>query len=714
MSQSKHPRAAWLLPAVLCSTLPSMAFGQSATDDTAATSEESTSPLVVTATRSRSEAGQTPQKITVISREQIEQQLAITSDRGQILNALIPGYSPSRQKLTNSGETFRGRSPLFMVDGIPQSNPLRDGARDSYTIDLAMVERIEVIHGASAEHGLGATGGIINFVTIDAEPGEVNQHVSASISSGDDFESEGIGHKLGYHINGQRGNLDYLAAVTRQEHGVFFDGEGRRIGVDGTQGEIQDSSSYDIFTKLGYWLDDNQNIGFSFNRFELKGDGDYVAVPGDRDASIPTTSRRGTVEGDPPYNESTTVGLTYSHADWFGNELDAKLYHQSFRGQFGGGTYSSFQDPSIAPDGTLFDQSRSESDKYGAKLTLNRDGLLDDRLALTTGLDLQQDETQQLLSQTDREWVPPTQFRNAAAFLQGEFSLTDALSVHSGVRQEYAELDVDTYRTIASNNGGVTVEGGKPSFDETLYNLGAVYQANDWAQVFANYSEGFGMPDVRNLRDIDEPGQDVDTLLELQPIVTENREIGTRLNWERLSVELSYFESDADYGQRMVTKGGTIAASREKTEISGVELSSEIRVTDQHRVDLSYSHVEGKTDTDDDGRVDTKLDGMNIPPDTLRVGWGATWNEHLSSHLQVSHYFDRSFDDPELEFDGYTLLDASLGYRLPVGELSFGIENLTDEQYITYYSQTAPWANNDNSHFAGRGRTFTLGYQLDF
>ena len=140
-------------------------------------------PVTVTTTRGNSEAGETPQKITVINRDEIEQQMAITNDQAQVLSNLIPSYSPSRQKLTNSGETFRGRDPLFLIDGIPQSNPLRDGSRDGYTIDLAMVERIEVIHGASAEHGLGATGGIINFVTRRPEGTDLRQHIGVGVSA---------------------------------------------------------------------------------------------------------------------------------------------------------------------------------------------------------------------------------------------------------------------------------------------------------------------------------------------------------------------------------------------------------------------------------------------------------------------------------------------------------------------------------------------------
>ncbi|HLD66974.1 MAG TPA: hypothetical protein VJA19_13100, partial [Pseudomonas sp.] len=70
------------------------------------------------------------------------------------------------------------------------------------------------------------------------------------------------------------------------------------------------------------------------------------------------------------------------------------------------------------------------------------------------------------------------------------------------------------------------------------------------------------------------------------------------------------------------------------------------------------------------------------------------------------------FDDPDLNFDGYSLIDASVGYSLPVGAVNLGIENLLNRDYITYYAQAAD--KRDDRYFAGRGRTFTLGYQVDF
>ncbi|MDT8896022.1 TonB-dependent receptor [Halomonas sp. I1] len=710
MPLASRPRPTRLHPVLLCAALPVTAFAQTA-ETPSSSSADALSPVVVTATRNRTSEGETPQKVTIITREQIEQQLAITQDPGQVLSNLIPSYSPSRQKLSNAGETFRGRSPLFLVDGVPQSNPLRDGGRDSYTIDLSMVERIEVIHGASAEHGLGATGGIINYVTKRPDGAGIRQHAGISLTSDDDFESEGFGHKLDYRLSGQTGDWDYVVAASRQERGVFYDGNDELVGI-AYPGELQNSESYDLLAKVGYWIDANQNIEASINRFELEGEGDYVPVAGDRDAGVATTARKGDPDGDPGFNEVTTARVSYSHDDWFGNSLDAQLYTQNFRAQFGTTPYFPYQ-----VDGeSRFDQTRNESDKVGAKFTLSRDGLLNDRLTLTTGLDLLQDDSRQMLVHTGRTYVPESQFRNVAAFLQGDLDVTDSLSLHAGVRQEHAELDVDDFSTIDRSNvtqDNVSVEGGNPDFDETLFNAGIVYQATDWAQLYANYSEGFGMPDVgRVLRGIGDPGQDVDTLLTLQPIVTDNREIGARFDWDRYGLELSYYESNSDFGERLTEENGTWVGNREKTEIQGVEITGEARVSDAHQLRLSYTHAEGESDTDGDGSVDTELTGINIAPDTLKLAWSATWSDKLSTHLQYSRYVDRSVDDPALAFDGYGLVDASLTYRLPVGRTSLGVENLTDEDYFTYYSQSA--RISDEYYFKGRGRTLTLSYQLDF
>lgn len=113
--------------------------------------------VTVSASTARMPQGETamPNTITVLTREDIAQQLALGSDVSRVLSSQIPAFAPAREKMSNYGETMRGRGILYMVDGVPQSTPLRDGSRDSHTIDPAMIERIEVIHGANALQGIG-------------------------------------------------------------------------------------------------------------------------------------------------------------------------------------------------------------------------------------------------------------------------------------------------------------------------------------------------------------------------------------------------------------------------------------------------------------------------------------------------------------------------------------------------------------------------------
>ncbi|MFP1680964.1 TonB-dependent receptor domain-containing protein [Alloalcanivorax sp. C16-1] len=670
-------------------------------------------PVTVSTTRAPSELGRTPQKITVIEREQIEQQLAMTTDQSSVLSSLIPSYGPSRQKLTNYGETFRGRKPLILIDGVPQSNPLRDSSREGYTIDFSMLDRIEVIHGASAEHGLGATGGIINFVTRHPEGDGVHQHAGVRLSADPKFPSDSLSYKTDYRLQGNSGNWEYLAGVSYQSHGLFYDAHDRPVGVDRSQGDIMDSRGHDLMAKIGYWFDDDQNLQFTVNRFFLEGDYDYETVDGDRATGVSTTSRRGRPEGKAPRNEVLTTSLVYQHRDLGGNDLRAQLYTQRFRARYGGGVFATFQDPAIDPTGNLFDQSQNEADKVGAKFTLNRAGLLGGLLGVTAGLDLLQDETRQMMILTDREWVPETRFRNIAPFLQTQWRLSERLNLQTGARYEYARLDVDDYTTLASYGGGTDVNGGSPSFDETLLNAGLTYQLSNSWQLFGSYAEGFGMPDVgRVIREISVPDQNLDDYLDLRPVVTDNREIGVRFHRDRVSVELSYYRSDSDLGSRLENVNGIAEVRREKTEIDGWEASAEWRVLDQHTLGASYARVRGEYDSDQDGKVDSKLDGRNVAPNQLSLHWQASWSERLRTRLQGTRYFSRSFDDPDQHFEGYNLVDLSLLYRLPKGELSAGIENLFNEDYFTYFSQTA--SSQNNQYFKGRGRVVSLGYGLDF
>ncbi len=271
--------------------------------------------VVVSASTSRlpdSEAA-LPNTITIIDRVQLEQQLAVTQDISQVLANLIPAFAPSRQKLSSFGESLRGRQPLYMVDGVPQSTPLRDGSRDAHTIDPAMVERIEVIHGANALQGLGASGGIINIITKRAPKadGHFNE-VSFGASTALPTQDDGAGYRASYLFGTRKGAFDFVGGASYAKEGLYYDGDGNPIAVNNVQGDLMDSTATNLFAKAGWRLDDERRFQLTANRYELEGDGDYRSVPGNAATGTPATSVRGSPLLDPPRNLSSSVNLDYT------------------------------------------------------------------------------------------------------------------------------------------------------------------------------------------------------------------------------------------------------------------------------------------------------------------------------------------------------------------------------------------------------------------
>ncbi|ECV2982742.1 TonB-dependent receptor [Salmonella enterica] len=669
--------------------------------------------MVVTASRTDTEQKDSPQSVTIITKEQIEQQKQITSDTSQILSNLLPSFSPNRQKMSGSGETLRGRVPLVMIDGIPQSNPLRPTGREMHTIDSSMIERIEVIRGANASNGIGASGGVINIITKRPVPGSFNQHFSVDTTSpASHIEGDTMSYKTSYSLDGGGEYLDYLFAVSYEDQGLYKDANNRPVGVDNTQGDLMDSRAYDILGKVGYWLDNDQRVQLSINRYQIKNKNNYVSITGDRLNGIPTMSKKGTPEGEAPHNSVWTLGATYDNSNLAGMKFNALAFYQHYEALFGATNSGTFQDPSIAPLGKLYDQSRAYTTKYGTKLALTKDDIWEDYLKVTLGFDTLFDTSKQDLWGTGRTYVPEINYTDLSPFVQLEVKPVDSLRLTGGVRYEYAKLNIDSYKTLY-RNGGYNVEGGKPSFDKTLYNIGTIWTPIEPLSVFASYSEGFSVPDVgRVLRTIKQPDMRVDNFLSLQPIITKNSELGFRIQKQPFDFEMSYYRSTSKLGSRVERSGDVFVARRERTEIDGIETSLGYAVNDDHKLSLSYSHMRGRYDSDKNGSLDKKLGGLNVAPDRIIASWSANWNPELSSFIQANWALSQNFDDPRMDFSGYALVDAAVGYKLPRGQLNLGISNLLNKQYITYYSQSA--LVEPNRYFAGQGRTVTLGYRIDF
>jgi iron complex outermembrane receptor protein len=163
--------------------------------------------------------------------------------------------------LSGAGETLRGRSPLYAINGIPQSTPLRDGSRDGFTIDGFFIDRVEVIYGSNALQGIGGTGGIVNQVTIGAPKTEgVSGRLLLQGTADNEFSEAGMGGKAAGLVQYRAGRFDASVGAAYEVRGIFRDGEGRPVGINLTQGETQDSKTLSLFGRFGYEVTDTMRL----------------------------------------------------------------------------------------------------------------------------------------------------------------------------------------------------------------------------------------------------------------------------------------------------------------------------------------------------------------------------------------------------------------------------------------------------------------------
>ena len=675
---------------------------------------------ITAATRTEKLASALPVTTSVVSLEALDRQLAISSDLNQVLAQSVPGFTPSRQKLTSYGESFRGRTPLYLVDGVPQSNPLRAGSRESLTVDPFFLGRVEAVHGSSAAQGMGATGGLINYVTrpAPAEDG-VGSLVEITGVSSAHFKSGGYGGKAAALTSVRRGAASLVAGATWEHRPLAFDGEGRPLGIDNTQGDTMDSDAYGLFLKAGYDFSPRHSAELMVNHFDLAQNLRWLAVAGSRATGRPTSSVRGTAPGAPAENEVTTATLTFTDRDLLGGELSLALFTQEFNAIYGGSMAASTLALFRLNGVPTFDQSQVEAHKHGVRTTWVRTFPEAGNLGVVTGFDYLSDETAQSLVFTNREWVPFTTYEGWSPYVQLEKPF-GALTLSGGFRYEIARLKVDDFRTLESY-GGVLVNGGSPSFEEPLVNFGATYRVNRTATLYGSFAQGYGMADIgRILRTISTPGLDVDTFLNLDPVVTDNWELGVRLHGDGWRAGWNAFLSTAELGARLVANAsGVYDVVREKSATYGTEFNGEIRLPARLGTLGGYvALLEGKSDRDGDGRLDRRLPALNITAPKISLYWDKAWTPRFTTRLQSLSFLKRSDPDnlPDGDFPGYTLVDLLASYRVSDRQtVSVGVENLLDEQYISYCSDTfTGTAATNANYYAGRGRSLSVRYRLEF
>lgn len=706
--------------------------------------------VIVTGTRVAKSVDKIPGAITIIGQEELAHTAALTMDATAVLARTIPGYAESSQALSNTGENLRGRIALRLFDGVPQGSPLREGTRNGTFTDIGVVSRIEVINGPSASEGIGATGGIINY--ISQSPTEEGTDVQVTGRYSSQFENDSDSWRLGVNVAHKDGRFDLLFAAAFLDRGMTYDGNKRRIGLN-TSGSVADSEADNLFIKAGidFGPDNNQRLQASISRFDIKGKGNYILVDGNRATGETNTSVRGQPLGaQTEFNDFTQETLSYTHSDLFGGTLVLNAYHANQGMRFVAENGLDRQDPLIDdkfvffPDGSvdednlpLVDQSEIKARKKGLRSSWTRPNLFSvDGLELHVGLDVVEDVAQQVLALTDRLWVPPMEYTSVAPFAQASFDM-GPVTVTAGVRREDGELQVDDYTTVWQRDRRF-VSGGTLEYKKTLPNVGAIVRLPMGFSVFGSYGKGFTLPNVgiplRNQQcnsDTGEggppfggtqpdgcpndPPQSVEGILDLQAVVSDNTEFG--FNWRGAwgSVGGSYYQSDSEFGSslRVDPVVQDLVLLRRPVKIDGYELYGELNASEVLKFTALYSHTKGKTRTGDTGPLTRGMGVLDINPHKF----GATANWRFSPRgdvtLSSTTLFDRDLNEGaagEEHTKGYTLFDLSVNHEIGRGQVTLGVENLTDKFYVLSWSQVVGFRN----FWSGRGRVTSLSYSMHF
>jgi len=656
--------------------------------------------VVVSATRSRETQGSLASSVSILDTEDLETQGTVTSDLGDMLAQTVPGLGPSTGSLSNFGQTLRGRSALIMIDGVPQNTPLRDAARSLRTIDSEVIERIEVVRGASSLYGYGATGGAINIITKEPTADfEATTEVGVRGSSADVQES--FTGRLGQTVSGTTSGVEYVASGSYERWGQFYDGKENLIAQDPRgQGGLAGADEINLFGKVGGNLTEAQRLTATVSYYSFLQDIEYKRVPGTFGEEATSAERIDEFPGEEDPGTENLVGqLTYEHADVWGSELSVRTYAQSFNTRFG------FFD--FFPDGG--GQPFVQSVKAGGRVDVTTPLGLTEGSQLLWGVDVLRDQTEQTL-EDGRTYAPEMTQKSAAPFAQLRIPVGNRLTLRGGARYETMSLDVEGFTRLFA---GSEVEGGTLTYDDVAFNAGAVFAVDETFDLFASFKQGFSVNDVgRVLRDRTSISS-VDQVSP-EPQTVNSYETGMRLGNEQARITLTGFYNTSKFGSEFGDLP-ELNIQRAPEHVYGVESTMDVQVGDPVSVGGTLAWLRGRKDADDDGSFETYLKSTRIPPAKMTGYVEVSPTDRWSSRLQVIHSGSRDRFDSDSDvfgrgpITGYTLVDLSGTVNVGPGALKLGIQNLFDTYYFPVQSQ---FTNSGSRYTPGRGRNVSLSYKV--
>jgi catecholate siderophore receptor len=629
-----------------------------------------------TATKTQTPLVDVPQAVTVISREQLDDQ-GIES-LGQALR-FVPGVVLGQGEGHRDQVTLRGQSTTadFFVDGI------RDDAQ--YYRPLYNVERVEVLKGANALiFGRGGGGGVINRVSKAPEFGSAKASVAGGIDS---FGAWSLAADLGVPLAdnlGMRLNATYEAFNNHRQ-----DYDGHFLGFTPT---------------LGARLGEATTLSLTYEYAEDRRLTDRgVPSLGGR----PLTGYDTTLFGSPAINTSeVTAHLAHARIDHeFSGSVSANLtvqyatYDKFYANIFPGGAvnpttnqvalsgYDSGTDrQNLIAQGNLVwkgetgaightvllgfeagDQD-TEADRHNATFPGGANVTLARRLTLPTILF----PSLSTASHTD--------VRTLSGYIQDQIDIGEHLKLVAGLRY-------DDFRIDATN----LVTGARASRSDGKWSprLGLILKPRENVSVYTSYAISFLPQSGDQFTTLDA------TQATLAPEKFENLEAGIKWDIDNaLAFTLAAYRLDRINSRFNDPLTGNVLLSG-KTRTKGIEASLVGQVTPALQVALGYALQDGEVrSATTAARAGTRL--AQLPRHQASAWARYKLSEKFGVGLGLLHQSSMNATiSTAVRLPAFTRLDAALFYDLSDKvTLQLNVENLTDTNYY-------PAAHTDNNISVG-------------
>jgi hemoglobin/transferrin/lactoferrin receptor protein len=711
---------------------------------------ERANQITVTATRSEKPIIDVPATVTVITAEQIDDNMV---EDIKDLVRFEPGVSvkraPSRFSNTGSGNDARAGNTGFNIRGLDGNRVLIqiDGIRvpDAYSfggqsagrgdyVDLGLLKSVEILRGpASALYGSDGLAGAVSFVTADpsdvlGKDRTIGGSVRASYDSADEQYSESA------MLAGRSGDWSFLAAYTRRD-GHELETRGTRETEDSTRtvANPQDTASNAAMGKIVWSPHTNTLVRLTVDHVDDRVDSEvFTANGGTVNITIPANMttivvRPGTTIARPASGRVANTILSTNTHDTTRRDRVSLDWTQKALGPIDALHLTAYWQKS---------RSRQSGVEELSVLATNRERVnIFDNRTIGVSADFQSSfDTGPLKHQViwggdwsttrqegirDGVWAPAgesfptrafpvTDYALLGGFLADEISIADgALTLFPVLRFDHYSLDAETDASLPS----LTAIDKKGS--HVSPKIGAVVKLSDHVRFFANYARGFKAPAPSQVNQFFENPGRYRTIPNagLKPETSETFEGGLRLTSANVSLSITgftgrynHFISLEDVGPASdgLTQYQNINLG--KVRISGAEAQFEAHTRNGLYANLALSYAKGTVNPGQSSEAGL----LSIDPAKLVMGLGYRDPKgFFGGQLIMTHTAGKSVGSVRaaagavsgcsatvdcIRPDAFTILDATAFVKL--GDhltLRAGIFNLLDTEY-SWWSDVRPLA----------------------